>query len=223
MSTDRWQLLSEWHNAWLVAGADANATACGVNSSNAIRTWRRRLTRWRRLAQGCRASSKRLRSRSPPAISPRMTRCWTSIRVSDRIEFVGLMARGGMGDVYRATDVRLQRDVALKLLAHAGTDDTQRIERFLQEARVTAALDHANIVKVFDVGVLDGRPYLVAELLDGETLRARLGRGPLAVEEATGLPAPSPPVLSRACGRPGSPRFETGQCLSDAIGRDQDS
>ena len=90
-----------------------------------------------------------------------------------------------MGDVYRATDVRLQRDVALKLLAHAGTDDTQRIERFLQEARVTASLDHANIVKVFDVGVLDGRPYLVAELLDGETLRVRLGHGPLATEEAT--------------------------------------
>ena len=97
---------------------------------------------------------------------------------------VGLMARGGMGDVYRATDVRLQRDVALKLLAHAGSDDTQRIERFLQEARVTAALDHANIVKVFDVGVIDGRPYLVAELLDGETLRVRLGRGPLAEAEA---------------------------------------
>src|SRR3954471_15711284 len=66
---------------------------------------------------------------------------------------VGLIARGGMGDVYRATDVRLQRDVALKLLAHAGTNDTQRIERFLKEARITAALDHANIVKVFDVGV----------------------------------------------------------------------
>ena len=65
-----------------------------------------------------------------------------------------------MGDVYRATDVRLQRDVALKLMASAGTDDTQRIERFLQEARVTAALDHANIVKVFDVGVsMDGRTW----------------------------------------------------------------
>src|SRR5688572_26051222 len=97
---------------------------------------------------------------------------------------VGLLARGGMGDVYRATDVRLRRDVALKLLGHAGTDDTQQIERFLQEARVTAALDHPNIVKVFDVGVLDGRPYLVAELLDGETLRARLGRGRLTAEDA---------------------------------------
>ena len=137
---------------------------------------------------------------------------------------VGLMARGGMGDVYRATDVRLQRDVALKFLAHAGTDDTQRIERFLQEARVTAALDHANIVKVFDVGVLDGRPYLVAELLDGETLRARLGRGPLAADGGqTDRRRSGRRSCCRACGRPGSPRFEAGQCLSDAIGRDQDS
>ena len=89
-----------------------------------------------------------------------------------------------MGDVYRATDVRLQRDVALKLMAHGGTDDTQRIGRFQQEARITASLDHPNILKVFDVGVVDGRPYLVAELLDGETLRARLGGGPLTMEVA---------------------------------------
>ena len=68
-----------------------------------------------------------------------------------------------------------------RLLAHAGADDTQRVERFLQEARVTASLDHPNIVKVFDVGVSMDRPYLVAELLDGETLaraaRARAAGG----------------------------------------------
>ena len=95
-----------------------------------------------------------------------------------------LLARGGMGDVYRATDVRLGRDVALKLLAKGGSSDSQGIERFLQEARVTASLDHPNVVKVFDVGVFDERPYLVAELLDGETLRERISRGPLAPEQA---------------------------------------
>ena len=66
---------------------------------------------------------------------------------------VSLLARGGMGDVYRATDPRLRRDVALKMLAGAGRDDGHRVERFLQEARLTASLDHPNIVKVFDVGV----------------------------------------------------------------------
>ena len=89
-----------------------------------------------------------------------------------------------MGDVYRATDTRLQRDVALKHMSAAGTDDPQRTERFLREARITAALDHTNIVKIFDVGVLGGRPYLVEEFLEGETLRARLRNGPLTASEA---------------------------------------
>jgi serine/threonine protein kinase/Tol biopolymer transport system component len=102
---------------------------------------------------------------------------------------VSLLARGGMGDVYRATDVRLGRDVALKVIASATEADPERVERFLQEARVTASLDHLNIVKVFDVGVSDGRPYIISELLDGETLRARLNRGPIGLEEVRGVAA----------------------------------
>jgi TolB-like protein/tetratricopeptide (TPR) repeat protein len=96
---------------------------------------------------------------------------------------VHLLARGGMGDVYRANDTRLQRDVALKVLAGTRTHDPQRLERFMQEARVTASLDHPNIVRVYDVGSVDGRAYLVAELLEGETLRARIARGPMPVGE----------------------------------------
>ena len=184
MSTDRWQLLSEWHNAWLVAGADER---------DSLR---------RQFIEGhpdlaAQANALASASAGLPGFleTPALALAVRDLAQDDPLldaetlvgpyRIVGLIARGGMGDVYRARDVRLQRDVALKLLAHAGSDDTQRIERFLQEARVTAALDHANIVKVFDVGVLDGRPYLVAELLDGETLRVRLGRGPLAAEEAT--------------------------------------
>ena len=183
MSTDRWQLLSEWHNAWLVAGADER---------DSLR---------RQFVEGhpdlaVQADALASASAGLPGFleTPALTLVACELVQDDPLldvetlvgpyRIVGLIARGGMGDVYRATDVRLQRDVALKLLAHAGTDDTQRIERFLQEARVTAALDHPNIVKVFDVGVLDGRPYLVAELLDGETLRVRLGHGPLAAAEA---------------------------------------
>jgi serine/threonine protein kinase/Tol biopolymer transport system component len=183
MSTDRWQLLSEWHNAWLVAGADAR---------NSLR--RQFVEDHPDLAAQADALASASAGLCGFLETPALALAARDLAQDDPLlgvdtlvgpyRIVGLMARGGMGDVYRATDVRLQRDVALKLLAHAGRDDTQRIERFLQEARVTAALDHANIVKVFDVGVLDGRPYLVAELLDGETLRVRLGRGPLAVEEA---------------------------------------
>ena len=97
---------------------------------------------------------------------------------------VHLLARGGMGDVYRATDSRLGRDVALKMLSPARTGDPRRVERFLLEARITASLDHPNIVRLYDVGRVSEQAYLVAELLDGETLRARILRGPIGPDEA---------------------------------------
>jgi len=92
-----------------------------------------------------------------------------------------------MGDVYRATDPRLGRDVALKTLISAERGDGHAVERFLQEARITASLDHPNIVKVFDVGMSNGLPYLVSELLDGETLRAPIGRGAVAPGDALSI------------------------------------
>ena len=88
-----------------------------------------------------------------------------------------------MGQVYRATDVRLGRDVAIKLLSSADRHDRDLVERFLQEARITAALDRPNIVRLFDVGIHDDRPFLVMEFLEGETLRERLGHGPLQPDE----------------------------------------
>ena len=96
---------------------------------------------------------------------------------------VNLIARGGMGDVYRATDLRLQRDVAVKVLADTRTEDPLRLDRFMKEARATASLDHPNVVRVYDVGRFGERTYLVAELLEGETLRARIDRGPMPAEE----------------------------------------
>ena len=93
------------------------------------------------------------------------------------------LARGGMGDVYRAIDTRLHRQVAIKVLAQSKTADPQRVARFMNEARVTAALEHANIIRVYDVGLVDDRAYLVAELLDGETLRSRVERGPLSIAD----------------------------------------
>jgi serine/threonine protein kinase/tetratricopeptide (TPR) repeat protein len=89
------------------------------------------------------------------------------------------LASGGMGEVYRARDPRLERDVAVKVLA--GTEDPgpDLLRRFEQEARATAALNHPNILTVFDVGTHASKPFLVCELLEGQTLRERLGSGPL--------------------------------------------
>jgi serine/threonine-protein kinase len=81
-------------------------------------------------------------------------------------------------------DVRLRRDVALKLLSPGKTGDTRPVERFVQEARLTASLDHPNIVRLYDIGLVEGRPYFVGELLAGETLRACIARGGLAVPDA---------------------------------------
>ena len=91
---------------------------------------------------------------------------------------------GGMGEVYRARDTRLQRDVAVKVLAAGTTADADRLMRFEQEARATAALNHPNIVVVYDVGSHDGQPFLVSELLEGQTLRAVLAPGPLPIRKA---------------------------------------
>ncbi len=89
-----------------------------------------------------------------------------------------------MGEVYRARDTRLNRSVAIKVLPQALASDPERMRRFEQEARTVAALNHPNILAVYDVGVQDETPYLVMELLEGETLRERLDRGPLSVRKA---------------------------------------
>src|SRR6266700_2923944 len=86
---------------------------------------------------------------------------------------------GGMGEVYRARDTRLGRDVALKILPESFAREGDRLHRFEQEARAVAALNHPNILAIFDTGQDNGSPYLVSELLEGETLRAVLDAGVL--------------------------------------------
>jgi eukaryotic-like serine/threonine-protein kinase len=92
-----------------------------------------------------------------------------------------LIGKGGMGEVYRAHDTRLDRAVALKVLAPEFSSDADRLARFTEEARTTALLNHPNIIAVYDVGTHLGMPFVVSELLDGETLRARLTHGRLGV------------------------------------------
>ena len=178
MSTDRWNRLSEWHNAWLkgdsaerrrlrdeltsrspdlVAEADALAAA-SLTMTGFLETPAFVLT-------AARLASDEAAMTPGTLVGP--------------YQIDALIARGGMGIVYRATDTRLHRQVALKMLAPLGVPDELRVERFLREARITASLDHPNIVKVYDVGTHDGQPFMVVELLEGETLRHRLNRGPV--------------------------------------------
>ena len=186
MNTERWRVLSEWHNTWLAAPTDQRA---GLRASFATEH-----PELLQVADELAASSGAvdgfletpalvLAARDLAQDEPTLPE-GTSV---GPYRIVALLARGGMGDVYRATDPRLGRDVALKTLTSAERGDGHAVERFLQEARITASLDHPNIVKVFDVGMSNGRPYLVSELLDGETLRAPIGRGPLAPADALSI------------------------------------
>jgi len=94
------------------------------------------------------------------------------------------LGAGGMGEVYRAHDTRLDRDVAIKVLPEYLTSDPERLRRFEQEARATAALNHPNILAVYQMATEASVSYLVEELLDGETLRERLRRGPIPLRKA---------------------------------------
>ena len=91
--------------------------------------------------------------------------------VLDRYEIVSLIGSGGMGEVYRARDPRLDRQVAIKIMRIAFRDNAHVVRRFEQEARAAATLSHPNILAVYDVGIHDGQPYIVTELLDGRSLR----------------------------------------------------
>lgn len=96
-------------------------------------------------------------------------------------EIVAPLGSGGMGEVYRAKDTRLGRDVAIKVLLESLTADADRLHRFEQEARTIAALNHPNILGIHDIGTHAGAPFLVSELLDGTSLRETLDAGPLPV------------------------------------------
>src|ERR1700741_8100 len=98
-------------------------------------------------------------------------------------EIQSLVGAGGMGEVYRAHDARLDRTVAIKVLPSSFSADRERLQRFAQEARAAAALNHPNILSIFDIGEEQGAPYVVSELLEGETLRERLRNGPLPIRK----------------------------------------
>ena len=93
------------------------------------------------------------------------------------------LGAGGMGEVYRARDDRLGRDVAIKVLPEVFASDPERLRRFEQEARAAGALNHPNVLAIYDLGTHEGAPYVVSELLEGETLGARLKAGALPIRK----------------------------------------
>ena len=102
-------------------------------------------------------------------------------------EITGVLGRGGMGEVYRARDTKLKRDVAIKILPEEFSLDPERIARFHREARAIAALNHANIAAIHELGETRTTKFLVLELVEGDTLAERIQRGPLPVEEALNI------------------------------------
>src|SRR5262245_50406507 len=99
-------------------------------------------------------------------------------------EITGSLGAGGMGEVYRARNTRLGREVAIKILSPDLSNDPDRLHRFEQEAKAAGVLNHPNVMMIHDVGSTDGMHYVVSELLEGETLRDRLRSGPLPVSRA---------------------------------------
>ena len=99
-------------------------------------------------------------------------------RVGERI------GEGGMGVVFRATDEQLHRPLAIKFVAPVFRGDADRLARFTNEARVLSALNHPHIITIYEIGDVRGAPFIAMELVDGQTLRERLGSGPLPLREA---------------------------------------
>ena len=108
---------------------------------------------------------------------------WVGRRIGG-YEVVSLLGAGGMGEVYRATDTELGRDVALKLLPEEFAEDRERLERFRREARLLAALSHPGIAAIYGLEESGGLRFLVLELVPGETLAGRIARGPIPMAEA---------------------------------------
>src|SRR4051794_18060617 len=104
-------------------------------------------------------------------------------------EILSPLGSGGMGDVYRARDLRLARDVAIKVMAEHIASDPEMRQRFETEARAVAALSHPNILSIYELAIVDGLPVAVMELLEGETLRERLKKGSIGWREAVRIGA----------------------------------
>lgn len=174
MKSEGWQRIQEILGEALELSAAERPTfldrACAADSS------------LRREVESLLASSEEARSTflQPPPLGMTLR---TGTKLGD-YEVQRLIGSGGMGEVYRARDLVLRRDVAIKVLPAFISSDRDRLRRFEEEARAAAALSHPNILAVFQMGTYQGVPYLVSELLEGGTLREQLVRGPMVLRRA---------------------------------------
>ena len=113
-------------------------------------------------------------------------------------EVVEPIGTGGMGEVYRARHIKLRRDVAIKVLPPNFADDPERLARFEREARTASALNHPNIVTIYDIGECDGTTYIAMELVEGRTLREVIAEGPLTIDQTLHLASQIADGLARA-------------------------
>ena len=130
------------------------------------------------------SSAKSGSGRPPVRYNPQLQMPLTSGTKLGPYDIQSLLGSGGMGEVYRGRDSRLDRIVAIKVLPTSYSADAERLQRFVQEARSAAALNHPNILSIFDIGEERGAPYIVSELLEGQTLRERIRGGPLPSRKA---------------------------------------
>jgi len=175
MTPERWQQVQDvLEKALELAPADRSAyldQACSSDSS------------FRHEVETLLAANPGVRSGflQPSSVSQVTLRSGTKVGEYD---VKSLLGSGGMGEVYRARDSRLGRDVAIKVLPSILAADSERLRRFEQEARAVAALNHPNILAIHQMGTYEGSPYMVSELLEGATLREQINRGRLSVRKA---------------------------------------
>jgi Tol biopolymer transport system component len=186
MSTERWQRLerifAEARQLSVEAQSDFVARACGADE-----TLRREALS---LLAADDAPGEFMAKPALDRLAQSVASEGWSLQPGERIgayTILRLLGAGGAGEVWRARDERLGRDVAIKILLPHFSNDAERLRRFADEARAAGALNHSNILTVYDVGEIRGIPFLVSECLEGQSLRQRMDAGPLLVDEAVAI------------------------------------
>jgi len=200
MSTDRWQTIDRLFAEGLKLPADARAVLVTRKCAGDEELQRDVLS----LLASAESSGEYLEIPALERLATAMATDGWSLRPGQRVGAYAvreLVGAGAVGEVWRATDERLNRDVAIKVLLPHLSSDPERVRHFAEEARTAGSLNHPNILSVHDVGAHGGAPFIVSEYVDGESLRTRLKRGPLPIETAIAVALQIARGLAAAHGR----------------------